>query len=147
MVAARKEMRRTSSSSTSRVNRKKRRLHLIDPKDGAEILPDRRVYTDADMSPWRIEVVMDDPVTPEFMASFQDVFDEHDDMTGIDFILSLPQTSLYSFKVRIWHTKEIEYESHVPVMVSINTRKKLLCITMLAKVRQVPEGVEVVYKE
>jgi hypothetical protein len=143
----------SSSSSSRRTARKRRHLHLIDPRDGAEILPDRRVYTLAPATKWKVEVMMDEPEQPEYAASFRmvSVTDEsgaepEPEEEGAVFTLSLQGTNLYPLRVRIWPNNEVEYECHVPLTLRVHPRKKVIRIRLLASVRSVAEGVEVTYK-
>lgn len=137
-----------ASPRPARRPRKRRHLHLIDPKDSAEILPDRRIYTCAPLTRWRIEVIMDDPYTPEYEAAFRAAGTaEPDDQESAMFTLSLQGTGLYPLKVYIWPNNEIEYESHVPLVFRVHPRKKVITVRLLASVKAVPEGVEVRYKQ
>ncbi|NJN65840.1 MAG: hypothetical protein HC884_03550 [Chloroflexaceae bacterium] len=143
----------SSSSSSRRPTRKRRHLHLIDPRDGAEILPDRRVYTLVPATKWKVEVMMDEPEQPEYVASFRtvSVINEHEpepelEPTSAVFTLSLQGTNLYPLRVRIWPNNEVEYECHVPLTLRVHPRKKVISIRLLASVRSVAEGVEVTYK-
>jgi hypothetical protein len=142
--------RRRSATPKSRTPRKRRHLHLIDPADGAEILPDRRVYSDAQLTRWKIELLMDDPDLPEYAASFRADSDadaeEGDSEACVVFTLSLPGTDLYPLQVRIFENGEIEYESHIPLIFRIQSRKKTISVRLLATVRAVADGVAVTYK-
>lgn len=144
MVTQRKTPRSSSSSSSSRAARKRRHLHLIDPEDGSEILPDRRVYSYQPLTPWRVEVMMDDPTVPEYQASFR-LEDGLDEQEAIVFTLLLHNASLYPLRIRILPNNEIEYESHIPLVFRSHPRKKLITIRLLARVEAVPEGIAVTY--
>lgn len=141
----------SSSSSSRRTARKRRHLHLIDPRDGAEILPDRRVYTLAPATKWKVEVMMDEPEQPEYAASFlmvpvTDKPEAEPEQESAVFTLSLQGTNLYPLRVRIWPNNEVEYECHVPLTLRVHPRKKVIRIRLLASVRSVAEGIEVTYK-
>lgn len=134
-------------ASLPRAPRKRRHLHLIDPADGAEILADRRVYSHAALTPWQVEIVMDDPSLAEYDATFRLVPNDDGGGDRVVFTLSLPETNLYPLQVHIWPNNEIQYESHVPLIVRVRPRKKVIVVQLLAHVRVVPEGVAVTYKE
>jgi hypothetical protein len=143
MLPQRTPARRRPASSPARPNRKRRHLHLIDPADGAEILPDRRVYTDAPRTRWRVELLMDTPDLPEYAASFRALDEETHE--GVIFTLALPGTDLYPLQVRIWPNNEVEYESHIPLIFRVQPRPKTITVRLLATVRAAPEGVVVTY--
>lgn len=145
MVLHSPKARRTSPTRLVRASRKQRHLQLIDPKDGAEILPDSRVYTNDSLTPWNVIIKMDDPVTFDYDASFRlDGEDGEEDVCTV-FTLTLRHTTLYALQIRIWPNNEVVYESHAPVIVHVQPRRKSITIRMLATVKSVPEGIEVVY--
>jgi hypothetical protein len=134
---------RRPALSPARTPRKRRHLHLIDPADGAEILPDRRVYTHEQLTPWKVELAMDDPTHAEYRASFRAVASEEQEYVA--FTLTLPDHDLYPLRLFIFPNNEIEYESHIPLTVRVRSRKKTITVRLLARVRTVPEGVAVTY--
>ncbi len=123
---------------------------MLDPRDGAELLPDRRIYRHAAHTAWRIELESDTPETAEYTALFHTAPPDSEPSAAAEpcvvFTLSLPDTALYLLQIRICPTGEVVYESHVPLVVRSNARKKAIVVRLLASVRAVAEGVEVVYK-
>jgi len=137
---------RKTATATRMTKRNRKHLQLIDPVDGAEILADRRIYTYNPATAWKIAVLMEDPHTREYDATFRTRLNE-DEQEYVIFTLSLPQSNLYPLQVRIWPNNEIEYESHVPLVLRVHPRKKLITVILLASVRAVPEGIAVTYRE
>jgi hypothetical protein len=120
--------------------RKRRHLRLIDPADGAEILPDRRVYTHAELTRWKVALETDTPTHAEYTASFR-----ADEEGGVVFTLALPGTNLYPLQVRLFPNNAVAYESHIPLVVRVQPRTKTITVRLLATVQAVPEGVAVTY--
>lgn len=127
--------------TTRRPSPTRRALRLLDPRDGAEILLDHRRST-SPLTPWVIEVEMDDPTRPEYAVAFR----PDDDGAGVVVTLSLPGTALYPLQVRIGGSGDITYENHIPLVVRVHPRTKTISVRFLATVRVVPEGVAVTYR-
>jgi hypothetical protein len=88
---------------------------------------------------------MDDPTQATYAAAFRANASEEDGQAAVTFTLWLPDTNLYPLQVHIFANNQIEYESHIPLIVRIQSRKKTISVRMLASVQAVPEGVAVTY--
>lgn len=127
-------------------DRRHLRLIRVDDEhdDGAEILPDRRVYHCKPWTAWSVEVLMEHPYNPEYDGAFETAI--RDNRECAIFSLTLKGSDFCPIQICIWEGGELEHDCHAPLIFRVHQRTKSITIKFLASVEVVPEGVAVTYK-